>query len=94
MHFLKSLRLTDKMIRAESVCPTFLFFSYVFLGFPAVVVAISLAVTQADGYGSQEACWLDVNSGLIWVFIAPVLFVILVSTNFLSLFFNEKKKIK
>ena len=48
------------------------------LGFPAIVVAISLAVTQANGYGSTAACWLDVKSGLIWAFIAPALLVILV----------------
>ena len=49
------------------------------IGFPAVVVTISLAVTQANGYGNTAACWLDVKSGLIWAFIAPALLVILVS---------------
>ena len=48
-------------------------------GFPAIVVAISLAVTQTNGYGNKEACWLDVKSGLIWGFIGPALLIILVS---------------
>ena len=49
------------------------------IGFPAVIVVISLAVTQAVGYGTSETCWLDVPSGLIWAFIAPAIIIILVS---------------
>lgn len=50
---------------------------YVFgWGFPAIIVVISLAATKAEGYGTTEACWLDVPSGLIWAFIAPALIVI------------------
>jgi len=48
-------------------------------GFPAVMVTISLAVTQANGYGNAAACWLDVESGLIWAFIAPALLVIVIN---------------
>ena len=55
---------------------TLLYFS---LGCPAVVVAVSLAVTRAKSYGSSGTCWLDVDSGLIWAFIGPALLVILVS---------------
>ncbi|XP_067032059.1 uncharacterized protein [Acropora muricata] len=48
-------------------------------GFPAIIVAISLAVTQTVGYGTAHACWLDISSGLIWAFIAPVISIILVN---------------
>ncbi|XP_022786826.1 adhesion G protein-coupled receptor L3-like isoform X1 [Stylophora pistillata] len=48
-------------------------------GFPAVIVAISLGATQAVGYGSSKACWLDVESGLVWAFIGPAVLVILVN---------------
>ena len=48
-------------------------------GSPAIIVSISLAVTQANGYGSKATCWLDVKSGLIWTFIAPTFVVISVS---------------
>ncbi|XP_068678794.1 uncharacterized protein [Montipora foliosa] len=48
-------------------------------GFPAIIVAISLAATQAVGYGNAHACWLDVSSGLIWAFIAPAITIILVN---------------
>ena len=55
------------------------FFSIDFVGFPAIIVAISLAATQTAGYGTAHACWLDISSGLIWAFIAPVISIILVS---------------
>ncbi|XP_068747903.1 uncharacterized protein [Montipora capricornis] len=53
-------------------------------GFPAIIVAISLAATQAVGYGNAHACWLDVSSWLIWAFIAPAIIIILVSKNSLQ----------
>ena len=59
-------------------CHYCLYYNYV-AGFPAIVVAISLAITQTNGYGNKEACWLDVKSGLIWGFIGPALLIILVS---------------
>ena len=49
------------------------------VGFPAMVVVISLAATQTAGYGTEDTCWLDVSSGLIWAFIAPAITVISVS---------------
>lgn len=55
------------------------FYSYTSVGFPALIVVISLAATQADGYGTSETCWLDVPSGLIWAFIVPAVIIILVS---------------
>ena len=57
------------------------FFGF-YLGFPVIIVAISLGATQADGYGSSEGCWLDVPSGLIWAFIAPAILIILVSGSY------------
>ena len=49
------------------------------VGFPAMVVVISLAATQTAGYGTEDTCWLDVSNGLIWAFIAPAITVISVS---------------
>ncbi|XP_059174380.1 mucin-17-like [Physella acuta] len=48
-------------------------------GIPMVIVAISLAITKAQGYGGRSSCWLSVETGLIWSFGAPVLLVILVN---------------
>ena len=56
-----------------------------FLGFPAIMVIISLSVTQLKGYGHKEACWLNADKGLIWAFIVPALGVILVSKNTFNL---------
>ena len=75
-------RCREKNIRAvETRSP----FCCCFLGFPVIIVAISLGATQADGYGSPEGCWLDVPSGLVWAFIAPAILIILVSGICLTL---------
>ncbi|XP_068703997.1 adhesion G protein-coupled receptor B2-like [Montipora foliosa] len=55
-------------------------FFYMFgWGFPAIVVAISLAVTQTKGYESKDLCWLDVKTGLIWAFTGPAILVITIN---------------
>ncbi|XP_044174176.1 uncharacterized protein LOC114947269 isoform X3 [Acropora millepora] len=58
-------------------------------GFPAIIVAISLAATQTVGYGTAHACWLDISSGLIWAFIAPVISIILVNIVVFILVFRK-----
>ena len=65
--------------------------NHILLGFPAIIVAISLGATQTDGYGSSAACWLDVKNGLIWAFVAPAVVIILVSKNFFILLFSSVK---
>ena len=62
---------------------------FVFQGFPAVIVAISLGATQAVGYGSSEACWLDVKSGVVWAFIGPAILIISVSGYSIVLCFTS-----
>ena len=47
-------------------------------GMPALIVVVSLAATQADGYGTEFVCWLSVESKLIWAFVGPALFIIVV----------------
>jgi hypothetical protein len=42
-------------------------------------VGVSLGVTQLEGYGHEEACWLSVEKGLIWAFIGPVLCIIAIN---------------
>ena len=58
-------------------------FVLTFLGFPAIMVLISLSVSQLKGYGHKEACWLNADKGLIWAFIVPALGVILVSKKYI-----------
>ena len=62
-----------------------------FSGFPAIILVTSLAATRAVGYGKiAHACWLDVDSGLIWAFIAPALTIILVSENSSTLSYSVR----
>lgn len=54
-------------------------------GFPALIVGISLGATQTQGYGyygNQTACWLAVDNGLIWAFVAPAIVILLVCLIF------------
>uniref|UniRef100_A0A7E4VYT7 Latrophilin/CL-1-like GPS domain protein n=1 Tax=Panagrellus redivivus TaxID=6233 RepID=A0A7E4VYT7_PANRE len=44
-------------------------------GCPAIIVAISAGITWQN-YGTLSYCWINVRSGTIWAFIAPVIVVI------------------
>ncbi|KAL4240964.1 hypothetical protein ACF0H5_001746 [Mactra antiquata] len=55
---------------------------------PALIVSISIGVTQLEGYGNEQTCWLTVDQGLIWSFVAPALTVILI--NFVLLVISMK----
>ncbi|KAL5012481.1 hypothetical protein ScPMuIL_011032 [Solemya velum] len=48
-------------------------------GVPAVMVGISMGVTQLTGYGNEEFCWLSVNDALIFAFVGPALAIILIN---------------
>ncbi|XP_037075403.1 adhesion G protein-coupled receptor L4-like [Pollicipes pollicipes] len=48
-------------------------------GVPALIVTISVASTKGVGYGTDMACWLSTENGLIWAFAGPLLLVILVN---------------
>ncbi|VDI07710.1 latrophilin 3, partial [Mytilus galloprovincialis] len=52
---------------------------------PAVIVGISMGVTQLEGYGDSDVCWLSVDNGLIWAFIGPALVIVLVNLVILAL---------
>ena len=56
-----------------------------FLGVPSVITIVTLAVSGGKGYGRDSSnartCWLSVESGLIWLFVAPASFVLLVKNN-------------
>ncbi|XP_060568535.1 uncharacterized protein LOC132727141 isoform X2 [Ruditapes philippinarum] len=47
-----------------------------------IIVVISMGATQLQGYGTEQACWLSTETGLIWAFLVPVLVVIVI--NFIS----------
>ncbi|XP_028642105.1 CD97 antigen isoform X3 [Grammomys surdaster] len=46
-------------------------------GVPLLIVVISMAAVQMDGYGHATYCWLDFRKhGLLWSFSGPVAFII------------------
>ncbi|KAI0236869.1 Adhesion G protein-coupled receptor L3 [Lamellibrachia satsuma] len=48
-------------------------------GLPAVIVGACLLISGKDGYGTETSCWLSLESGLIWAFIGPACFIIMVN---------------
>ncbi|XP_072104500.1 adhesion G protein-coupled receptor E3-like isoform X2 [Mobula birostris] len=63
-----------KSLQAKYMC----LFGY---GCPLIVVGISAAVYY-EGYGTNEYCWLDLKSGFLWAFLAPVCIIILLNGGF------------
>ncbi|XP_060568539.1 adhesion G protein-coupled receptor L3-like isoform X2 [Ruditapes philippinarum] len=44
-----------------------------------IIVVVSMGVSQLHGYGTEQACWLSTDTGLIWAFLVPVLVIALVN---------------
>ncbi|XP_012433389.5 adhesion G-protein coupled receptor D1 isoform X2 [Taeniopygia guttata] len=51
-------------------------------GCPLVICVIS-AMSSLDSYGESGNCWLSLENGAIWAFVAPAMFVILVNIGIL-----------
>ncbi|NXP99795.1 AGRD1 protein, partial [Vidua macroura] len=51
-------------------------------GCPLVICVIS-ATSSLDSYGESGNCWLSLENGAIWAFVAPAMFVILVNIGIL-----------
>ncbi|XP_052078889.1 adhesion G protein-coupled receptor B1-like [Mytilus californianus] len=64
------------IFRRESILQWMLPLCYVI---PAAIVSISAGVTKLQGYGNRQFCWLTVESKLIWAFVAPALFVVMMN---------------
>ncbi|XP_048394738.1 adhesion G-protein coupled receptor D2 isoform X3 [Stegostoma tigrinum] len=47
-------------------------------GLPVLIVTITLAAAH-DKYISDRYCWLNVHNGVIWAFVGPVIFIIMVN---------------
>ncbi|XP_078285490.1 adhesion G protein-coupled receptor E3-like [Rhinoraja longicauda] len=68
-----------KVFNAKSLRPTYMYlFGY---GCPLITVGISAAVFS-QGYGTEKYCWLDLKSGFLWAFLAPICVIILVNGGF------------
>nr|UCK81593.1 adhesion G protein-coupled receptor, Latrophilin [Arenicola marina] len=53
-------------------------------GVPVVIVGISAAVDH-QSYGTDNNCWLAVDTGFIWAFVGPVIAIIAVNVVMLSI---------
>ncbi|XP_025051479.1 adhesion G-protein coupled receptor D1 isoform X1 [Alligator sinensis] len=51
-------------------------------GCPLVICIVS-ATSATDSYGEKGNCWLSLENGAIWAFVAPALFVIVVNIGIL-----------
>ncbi|XP_063820721.1 adhesion G-protein coupled receptor D1 isoform X2 [Pseudophryne corroboree] len=59
-------------------------FYYYGIGWGSSLVICIVSVTSAlDSYGAGENCWLSLEKGAIWAFVAPALFVIVVNIGIL-----------
>ncbi|KAF7703631.1 adhesion G-protein coupled receptor D2 isoform X2 [Silurus meridionalis] len=52
-------------------------------GLPVLIVAITLA-SASGSYSADEYCWLSVHNGVIWGFVGPVIFIIMVNIMVLT----------
>ncbi|XP_072347263.1 adhesion G protein-coupled receptor E3-like isoform X2 [Scyliorhinus torazame] len=53
-------------------------------GCPALIVVMCAAV-NAEGYGTDTSCWLNLEKGFLWSFLGPVCFVIVVNAVLFSI---------
>ncbi|KAK3561793.1 hypothetical protein QTP86_014371 [Hemibagrus guttatus] len=52
-------------------------------GLPVLIVSITLA-SASGSYSADEYCWLSVHNGVIWGFVGPVIFIIMVNIMVLT----------
>ncbi|XP_046559270.1 adhesion G protein-coupled receptor B1-like [Haliotis rubra] len=52
---------------------------------PAIIVGITLGTVKLDGYRGLKYCWLSTERHIIWAFVGPALFIIVVNTFILIL---------
>uniref|UniRef100_A0A3B5KWR2 G-protein coupled receptors family 2 profile 2 domain-containing protein n=1 Tax=Xiphophorus couchianus TaxID=32473 RepID=A0A3B5KWR2_9TELE len=51
-------------------------------GLPVLIVTITLA-SASGKYSADDYCWLSVQNGIIWGFVGPVIFIIMVRNLFI-----------
>ncbi|XP_070551395.1 adhesion G protein-coupled receptor L4-like isoform X2 [Ptychodera flava] len=82
----EGIQLYAKLVTVFDSNPTGRFTAYFLTGWgvPLVIVVISVAIDH-EHYGSENNCWLSVDSGLIWAFVGPALTVMLTNVVFLGM---------
>ncbi|XP_065911491.1 adhesion G-protein coupled receptor D1-like isoform X1 [Dysidea avara] len=74
------------------------FYFLVGWGLPIPIVAITAGISH-DHYGVYTICWLPTEKGIIWAFIAPVIFVIVCNSVIIvlaihTIFTASRRKVK
>ncbi|XP_032883780.1 adhesion G-protein coupled receptor D2-like isoform X1 [Amblyraja radiata] len=54
------------------------YYYFIGWGIPVLIVTITLAAAH-DKYIADRYCWLNVHNGVIWAFVGPVIFIIMVN---------------
>ncbi|XP_070189458.1 mucin-22-like isoform X2 [Littorina saxatilis] len=63
----------------ESVIGWLLLMAY---GVPVLIVGVTMGVTNLEGYGGTDFCWLSPEDGLLWTFVGPALAALMVNFVF------------
>ncbi|KAI6657053.1 hypothetical protein LOD99_11205 [Oopsacas minuta] len=53
--------------------------------FPFIIPTITIAVTRENYVGPSEHCFLNINYGVIWAFISPIIILLLINLILLTL---------
>ncbi|XP_065064148.1 uncharacterized protein LOC135690509 isoform X2 [Rhopilema esculentum] len=80
--FAEGVHLYKKVVSVFSHGSKLKFYYVIGWGLPIIIVALSTGI-RPDGYGTESACWISLDGGLIWAFVAPVIIVIII--NFIVL---------
>jgi len=80
--FAEGIHLYKKVVSVFSHGNKTKFYYVIGWGLPVIIVALSAGI-RPDGYGTDTACWISIEAGLIWAFVAPVTTVIII--NFIIL---------
>eukprot|EP00112_Aurelia_sp_Birch-Aquarium-sp1_P010321 Seg221.2 transcript_id=Seg221.2/GoldUCD/mRNA.D3Y31 product="Adhesion G-protein coupled receptor D1" protein_id=Seg221.2/GoldUCD/D3Y31 len=76
--FAEGVHLYKKVVSVFSHGSKLKFYYVIGWGLPVIIVALSAGI-RPDGYGNQNACWISLDGGLIWAFVAPVIIVMIIN---------------
>ncbi|KAL8581715.1 hypothetical protein ACOMHN_043133 [Nucella lapillus] len=54
-------------------------------GVPLIIIGASMGITQLEGYGGDDFCWLSLKNNLLWAFVGPALAALLANFVFVAL---------
>ncbi|XP_070189467.1 adhesion G protein-coupled receptor B1-like [Littorina saxatilis] len=54
-------------------------------GVPLIIVGATMGITELEGYGGKDFCWLSLEGGLLWAFVGPALAALMANFVFVVL---------